>query len=55
MANPKLKAKLVLLELDAFQEADCVTNASDALNLLNEILKDAKELAEEVLDTKKVA
>lgn len=45
----KLRAELILLQMEALQNIDAVLKAKDAYAMLNEILRDAKSLAESIL------
>lgn len=49
------RAKLLLIELDAIREGDYTARTQDLLVLINEALKDAKVLAQEVLKEDKAA
>lgn len=44
--NKVNKAKLILIEIESLQTCE---NVSNGLALLNEILRDSKELAEEIV------
>ncbi len=44
-------AKLVLIQIDAIQTGDFENRSIDRLALINELIRDAKQLAEETLAT----
>ncbi len=48
----KSRAKLILMELESFQQAESTINA---LTILNEVLRDAKTLAEDIASEEEAA
>lgn len=47
--DKKTRAKLILIEVKAVQEGDYQNRTGDLLTLVNEVVRDAKALAEDTI------